>query len=176
MLRNQAILLKRMGRLDEALAFYDEQIAAAAKDARSRAYFLNWKANMLFGTGRHDQIIATCHELRAAEKPKTYGWTLATFYLAWSLQNAGRHDEVISVYQDQLAYDREIGGNGASSLLAIARSHNALGHADDERRTLDEVEKVLSAQADRPTKQKEIDGLREALQKARESLLEKSSK
>ncbi|HEV3137003.1 MAG TPA: tetratricopeptide repeat protein, partial [Pirellulales bacterium] len=174
MLRNQAILLKRLGRLDEALAFYDTQIAAAAKEPPTRAYFLNWKVNMLFGTGRHDQIIATCQELRTAEKPKTYGWAEATFYLAWSFQNAGRHDEAISVYQDQLVYDREIGGNGASSLLAIARSHHALGHPDDERRTLDEVDKVLIAQGDRPAKQKEVDGLREQLRKAREALVEKS--
>lgn len=175
MLRNQAILLTRLGRLDEALAFYDEQIAAAAKDTPSRAYFLNWKVNMLFGTGRHDETIATCHKLRAAEKPKSGGWAEATFYLALSLQSAGRHSEAISVYQEQLAYDREMGANGAGSLLSIARSHHALGHADDERRILDEVEKALATQADRPAKQKEIDGLREALQKARESLLEKSS-
>jgi hypothetical protein len=43
----------------------------------------------------------------------------------------------------------------------------------DERRTLDEVEKALTAQANRPAKQKEVDGLREQLRKAREGLVEK---
>ena len=173
MLRNQAILLKRLGRLDEALAFYDEQITAA-EDAPSRAYFLSWKANLLFGTGRHDETIATCRQFQATVKPKSGGWAEATFYLAWSLQNAGRHDEAISVYNELLQYDREIGQNGTDPLLAIARSRHALGQYDEERRILDEVEKAIATQSDRPAKQKEIDKFREALQKARDSLSEKA--
>ncbi len=175
MLRNEALLLWRLGRLDEALAFYDEQIAAA-KDGRSCAYFLNWKANMLFGTGRHEEILATCRALQAAEKPKAGGWAEATFYLAWSLQKAGRHDEAIGVYETLLAYDRQIGRSSASHLLLMAESHHALGHVEEERRALDEVEMAIATQDDRPAKQKEMSRLCEELHKARKRSLEKSSK
>jgi tetratricopeptide (TPR) repeat protein len=173
MLRNHAILLSRMGRLDEALAFYDEQIAAAAQDARKRTYFLDWKANMLFGTGRHEETIATCRDLLASARPKTDKWAEAMSYLGFALQGAGRHNEAISTYRDQLAYNRAIGGNAAYTLLVIARSQHALGLVDDERRTLDEAQEAIATQADRPAKQKELDNLREELEKARKSLVGK---
>jgi tetratricopeptide (TPR) repeat protein len=169
MLRDQAMILYHTGRLDEAIAFYDGQIAAA-KDPRSRAYFMQWKANTLLATDRHEQTIATCRELRSTEIPQSEEWAEATAFLGTALQNGGHHGEAILVYREQISRNRQTGSSEAFPLLAIARSQRALGLDDDAARTLDEVENALSSEVDRPAKQKQNDNLRQELQKARESL------
>jgi len=173
MLRRQASLLARTDRFEDGLALYDKQIAIA-KDAKTRAYFLSWKANALFGTGRHEETIATCRDLRMAVKPRSSGWVEATGYLAFALEGAGRHSDALSVYEEQLAYDRDVGHAATGTLLSIARCHHAMGHKDQELQTLDAADKALAKEVVRTGKLKQIEAARKELQKAREALADLS--
>ena len=73
MLRNIAVCLTRMERIDEAAAFYDEQIMAAT-DRITRRYFQRSKAELMMGTGRHKPATALCRELLSTAKPGTEEW------------------------------------------------------------------------------------------------------
>jgi thioredoxin-related protein len=119
----EARLLKLLGRLDEGIAIFDELIAAAPSQA-VRANQLSWKANLLFGTDRHDETIATCRAYQAATDPKTNEWREATFYVAIALQKAGRHQEAIAAYEEELAHSERGTADGVYPLLAIARCYH----------------------------------------------------
>ncbi len=163
--RRRAFCLVRLGRIDEAIDCYDQQIAAAVNRPDARLTFLDWKANFLFSTDRHAECIAAYRQFRAATELYSEEWQQATGMLAFALVRDGHHREVIALHEEELKLYRKQGSDPevAGTLLSIARSQHALGLDDAARQTIHEAEKNIPLKAGKPSDKKSIDELRDAL-------------
>ena len=167
--RNEAICLSRLGRLEEAIAYYDRQITAAADRPSDRFYFMRWKMNTLLGSDRHADAIAACRDVQAAEKPNSREWAQATSNLGWAFRYAGKNREAIASFREAHPYWRQNGGD-ADGLIIIARLQHDLGLDEEARLTLDEAEKAIPLIADKSTKQRKSDRLRDEIKELRLSV------
>ncbi len=165
LVRDEGRNLNFLGRLDEALALYDREIAAAVDRPKDRLYFLDWKMNLLLGADRDADAIAACRAVQAAVPPDSKTWAQATANLAWTYEHASQYKEAIAAYRAANPFWQKRGD--AFGLLAIARLQHKLGDDASARKSLDEFAAAIPERADRPAKQKKIDRMRRELEERR---------
>lgn len=170
--RRLALCLIRLGRLDEAIACFDQQIAAAADRPDARLVFLDWKANHLLSTDRRAECVAAYRQFRAATVPYSEQWQEATGLMAMALVRNGQHSEAIALHEEELKLYRQQGSDVdvAGTLMSIAQSQHVLGMDTEARQVLNEAEKHIPAKAGKQADQKSIDALHDRITTLRKTV------
>jgi tetratricopeptide (TPR) repeat protein len=167
MLRNIAICLRRMERIDEAAACYDQQIAAAT-NRDSRRYFQRSKAELMRGADRHAEAIELCRVLLSTAKPDSEEWATDQGRLAGALVAAGQRDEALVALRQQKTFWRA--REDLNALLGLAREQHASDFDDLASETLDDAEALLDELAREATNERKIARLRDQLTTLRAQL------
>lgn len=148
LLDREAFNLFCLGRIDEALAQYDRQIAAADDNPRKRLHLLEWKARMIRDRGRLQESIEIGQAYRHAAERGTDAWAKATALLIPQLREAGRHEEVLKLVDEYLKEDQHPwptppGADSAWLSLEGAESHIGLGNDTQARKLVAEAESLV---------------------------------
>ncbi|HVU89889.1 MAG TPA: hypothetical protein VHD36_21340 [Pirellulales bacterium] len=167
MLRNIAVCLTRMERIDEAAAFYDQQIAAAS-DRVTRRYFQRSKAELLQGSDRHQEAVALSRLVLSTAKPDSEEWATDQGRLAAALVAAGERREALDALQNEKTF--WFMRKDANVLLHLAREHHACGFDNLAGETLDDATGILDNLAREGTNEKRISRLRDQLASQRAQL------
>jgi tetratricopeptide (TPR) repeat protein len=165
LLRREATCLRRLGRIDEAVAAFDRQIAAASDRQQAKLSLMKWRAEVLLASTRRADAVVAYRELLAATAANSPEWTEATGLLAIALVRNGQHEDAITAYRKVIELSKHSAHTDpvAHYLLAIARSQHALERDDEARQTLEEVARSIPTAADKPAEQNVIDRLRKEL-------------
>jgi tetratricopeptide (TPR) repeat protein len=172
LLFSEAMCLRRLGRIDEAVAAFDRQIVAAVDRPQAKLSLMKWRAQVLLASARRADAVAAYRELLESAEPHSPEWTEAIGMLAIALARNDQHQEAIITYRKviKLSEHSERTDPVAFYLLEIARSQRTLGQDDEARQTLDEMERSIPTAADKPAQQNLIDRLRKELAEMRQSI------
>jgi thioredoxin-related protein len=143
LLDRQAYNLHNLGRVDELLAHYDRQIAAAEGNPKKRLGLLRSKAETIRYHNRPEQTLAAWRAYREAAKPGSEEWLSATAGLAHELRQAGKHREALELVTAYLVVEK-----AAWVMLDAAESHLALGENDQARAMISQAEAASRALKD----------------------------
>jgi thioredoxin-related protein len=131
----EAYNLHNLGRVDELLAHYNNQIAAAKNDAKKRLGLLRAKAEIIRYHDRPEETLAARRAYREAAKPGSEDWLSATQGLAGELRKAGQHRAALKLVSEYLAVNK-----AAWLMLDAAESHLALAENDQARNMISQAE------------------------------------
>ncbi len=135
LLDREAYSLSNLGRVDELIAHFDRQIAAAKNDAKRRLDLLELKAEMLRYHNRLEATLAALRAYREATKPGSDNWLSATQGLADELHKAGQHRGALKLISEYLAVNK-----AAWLMLDAAENHIALDETDQARDMIGQAE------------------------------------
>ncbi len=167
MLRNIAVCLHRMERIDEAAPFYDQQIAAAT-DRETRRYFQRSKAEMMQGADRHREAVALFRLVLSTAKPGTEEWATDQGRLGLALATAGERREALVALRAEESFWRT--KENANVLLHLARVQHASGFDELAGETLDDAETVVIKLDSEAKNEKRLSRLRDQLTSLRAQL------
>jgi tetratricopeptide (TPR) repeat protein len=128
-LENDAsLMLLRMGKVDEAIARFDERIVAANQegDQAQESWLLKWKAQLMLSTDRLEETISVCRASREASQYGSEEWQTATYLLALKLRELGDYEEAVRISSELLEVDPQ-----GWCMLDIAEGLLGLGRITD---------------------------------------------
>ena len=105
LIRNEARLLRRLNRVDEAVALYDEQIEAARHAGLTdhARWLLDWKLQLVVQSRRFDDAITVAEACRQAAEHGSDAWLTATYIKSVALRKTGQFREALRMSTEQFA-------------------------------------------------------------------------
>jgi len=128
LLGRQAYNLHSLGRVDELLAHFDRQIAAAESNPKKRLGLLKSKAEFIRYHNRPEQAQGAWRAYREAAETGSEDWLSATAGLAQELRQAGQHRAALNLVSEYLAVEK-----APWLMLDAAESQISLGETDQAR-------------------------------------------
>jgi thioredoxin-related protein len=171
----EAYNLCHLNRIDDAIAIYDERIAARPAGSAARLDAINWKAEMISCYSNDERALAACREYRDATEPGSTTWEFATSWWAGELAEQGNHQAAIEKYQEII---KTRGATSPRVMLQLTKNQLATMRFDDARQSLDLTDSLIKTLPQNPEHKRDKDSLlwlREESSRLRKELEQKES-
>lgn len=171
----EAFNLCHLNRIDEAIAIYDERIAAQPAGSPERLNAINWKATMITSYSNDERALAACREYRDATEPGSKEWEGATFFWAYELEEQGKFQAAIDKYEE---FIKTRGATSPRITIRLSKCQLAAKRFDDARQSLDLTDTLIKKLPQNPEHKRDKDSLlwlREESSRLRKELEQKTT-